>query len=96
MRHAIEDALVRALIVVVRFAPEVVVRAMGTSLGLIFYALDRAHRRIAEQNLASAFPARANGNRSRRVRPLRTAVVRSPQVQHVDAPTNDRARRCGR
>lgn len=59
MRHALEHALVRALLVFVRLAPGTVVRAMGTLLGLTFYVLDRAHRRIAERNLATAFPARS-------------------------------------
>lgn len=63
MRHGIEDALVRALVQVVRFAPDRVVRAMGTTLGFAFYVLDGAHRRIAERNLAMAFPARPAAER---------------------------------
>ncbi len=48
----------RALIGIVRLMPDAVVRAFGTALGLAFYTVDGAHRRIAERNLASAFPMR--------------------------------------
>jgi KDO2-lipid IV(A) lauroyltransferase len=55
--------IVRALIVIVRVTPDVIVRAAGTVLGLAFYVIDRPHRRIAERNLAAAFPARPAGER---------------------------------
>ena len=58
MRHRLEYALVRLLIGVVRIMPDAVVRGSGTLLGLAFYAIDRAHRRIAQKNLAAAFPVR--------------------------------------
>lgn len=58
MRHQLEYLIVRGLIGAVRVMPDVLVRAMGHALGLAFYTLDRAHRRIAERNLATAFPAR--------------------------------------
>jgi KDO2-lipid IV(A) lauroyltransferase len=63
MRHRIEYLLVRALIALVRIAPGPLVRAGGTVLGLTFYTVDRAHRRIAQRNLATAFPARAASER---------------------------------
>jgi KDO2-lipid IV(A) lauroyltransferase len=44
------------------------VRATGTAIGLAFYALDRAHRRIAERNLAAAFPVRPEAERRAIVR----------------------------
>jgi KDO2-lipid IV(A) lauroyltransferase len=50
-----------ALIVVraaVRLLPWAIVRGAGTLLGLTFYGLDGAHRRIAVGNLERAFPAR--------------------------------------
>lgn len=65
MRHKVEYALVRVLIAIVRIAPDTVVRGMGTLLGLAFYALDGAHRRIAVRNLATAFPARSAVERRR-------------------------------
>src|SRR4051812_26184371 len=63
MRHRIEYWLVRALIAAVRVTPDVLVRGGGTLVGLTFYTIDRAHRRIAERNLATAFPARAAAER---------------------------------
>jgi len=47
MRHRLEYVLVRALIALMRLTPAFLVRAAGTSLGLAFYTLDGAHRRIA-------------------------------------------------
>jgi KDO2-lipid IV(A) lauroyltransferase len=38
-------------------------RASGTVLGLTFYTVDRAHRRIAQRNLATAFPSRSASER---------------------------------
>src|SRR4051812_9513347 len=63
MKHRLEYAIVRALIAIVRMLPDAVVRGWGTLLGLAFYTLDRAHRRIAERNLAAAFPARPAAER---------------------------------
>lgn len=63
MRHRLEYALVRALLALVRVVPDPLVRASGTGLGLLFYAIDGAHRRIAWQNLATAFPQRSEAER---------------------------------
>ena len=63
MKHRIEYALVRGLIGVVRLMPDALVRASGTILGLTFYAIDRSHRRIAQRNLATAFPLRTESER---------------------------------
>jgi Kdo2-lipid IVA lauroyltransferase/acyltransferase len=63
MKHRIEYALVRMLIAIVRVMPDVLVRASGTLLGLGFYTVDRAHRRIAQRNLAAAFPGRSDEDR---------------------------------
>jgi KDO2-lipid IV(A) lauroyltransferase len=63
MRYRLEYVAVRALIGLVRVMPDVVVRGCGTLLGLTFYTVDRAHRRIAKRNLAVAFPARSAGER---------------------------------
>jgi KDO2-lipid IV(A) lauroyltransferase len=64
MRHLLEYALVRSLLAIVRVTPDVLVRAAGTALGLAFYAVDGAHRRIALQNLATAFPQRSPSERT--------------------------------
>ena len=63
MRHRIEYALVRSLLTLVRVMPDALVRGLGTALGLAFFAVDRAHRRIAVRNLARAFPQRRAAER---------------------------------
>jgi len=63
MRHRLEYVIVRLIIAVVRFMPDALVRACGTAIGLTFYAVDRAHRRIAQRNLATAFPIRSPAER---------------------------------
>ena len=65
MKHRLEYAIVRALVTIVRIMPDAVVRAWGTALGLTFYTIDRAHRRIAERNLEAAFPARPRSEERR-------------------------------
>ena len=60
--------LVRALIAIVSVTPGVLVRAAGTMFGFVFYALDGRHRRIAERNLAIAFPSRPEQERRAIVR----------------------------
>jgi Kdo2-lipid IVA lauroyltransferase/acyltransferase len=52
--------LVRAL---VRVMPWAAVRGVGRALGILFYALDRKHRRVTLDNLARAFPARSERER---------------------------------
>ena len=62
MKHRLEYALVTALIAVVRVMPDALVRARGTLLGLrVLHRSIGAHRRIAQRNLAAAFPARTGG-----------------------------------
>ena len=54
--------------VLVRLMPDPVVRGCGSLLGLAFYTFDRPHRRIAERNLAAAFPLRSASERREIVR----------------------------
>ncbi len=68
MRHRLEYLGVRTLIGLVRVMPDALVRGCGNLLGLAFYTIDRAHRRIAERNLAAAFPVRPPAERRRIVR----------------------------
>jgi KDO2-lipid IV(A) lauroyltransferase len=68
VRHAVEYAAVRALIAVVRLMPAPLVERCGAFVGLVFYTADRAHRRVAERNVAAAFPARAPAERRAIVR----------------------------
>jgi KDO2-lipid IV(A) lauroyltransferase len=63
VRHLIEYALVQVVRAVVWLLPIRVVRAAGTMVGWTFYALDRVHRRVAETNLATAFPQRTPAER---------------------------------
>ena len=58
MKHRFEDLLVGAAIGAVRVLPHRIVRWIGSSLGLLVYAVDAPHRRTAAQNLAVAFPTR--------------------------------------
>jgi Kdo2-lipid IVA lauroyltransferase/acyltransferase len=63
VRHLLEYLIVRTIIAVVRFMPHRLVRAVGTFIGLAFYASDRAQRRVARRNLATAFPVRSEAER---------------------------------
>ena len=63
MRHRLEYLVGRTLLAVVRVLPDSLVHLSGSAFGLMFFALDRAHRRITERNLATAFPVRSAGER---------------------------------
>lgn len=63
MKQQIEYLIVRTLTAVVRVLPDSIVRGGGRLLGLAFYAIDGAHRRIARRNLAAAFPQRSDAER---------------------------------
>jgi Kdo2-lipid IVA lauroyltransferase/acyltransferase len=67
MRHALEYLL---YLIVKTFSamPAPVVRACTGLFGLLWYTFDRARRRIAEANLASAFPLRSASERRTIVR----------------------------
>lgn len=62
-RHRLELAAVRGVGAVAGVAPWFVVRWAGAALGLMFYALDRPHRRVALANLEQCFPARPASER---------------------------------
>jgi len=63
MRHQLEYLAVKSVEFVVRPLPLPAVRRIGEALGLMFYLVDRVHRRIARANLELAFPARGAGER---------------------------------
>src|SRR5262249_35340061 len=65
MRHRLEYVVVRVTLATVRVMPDAVVRAFGRAIGMIFYAADGAHRRIAYRNLSTAFPLRSARERRR-------------------------------
>ena len=63
MIRALEFAAVRMVAAIVSPLPMRAVRRCGAALGRTVYAVDRAHRRIALENLAAAFPARPEAER---------------------------------
>jgi KDO2-lipid IV(A) lauroyltransferase len=65
LKDRLEYLAVKTLMVGVRAIPAPLVERAGALLGLLFYTFDRAHRRVAEHNVAAAFPARSP--RERRV-----------------------------
>ena len=58
-RHRFEYWTVRAVRAIVRVVPDGVSRALGATLGLLFFVVDGRHRRIAERQLRAAFPRRS-------------------------------------
>ena len=58
-----EVMAVRVVAAIISLLPMSVVRRCGASIGRMAYSLDRTHRRIALENLASAFPARPEAER---------------------------------
>jgi KDO2-lipid IV(A) lauroyltransferase len=63
LKHHFEHAAVRAVLVCVRLIPAGFVERVGALFGLAFYVFDRPHRRVAERNVAAAFPSRPAGER---------------------------------
>ena len=63
MTRSLEFAAVRIVATVVSLLPMRAVRRCGAALGRLAYALDAAHRRIALENLAAAFPSRPERER---------------------------------
>jgi len=68
MIHQLEYLAVRTLIAVFRITPGWLVRATGALLGYTVYVFDRSRRRIADRNLAAAFPHRSTRERRHIVR----------------------------
>jgi len=63
MREAIEYWSVVFVRAVATRLPDSMVRGWGTILGLLFYAIDRPHRRVALTNLEQCFPNRSASER---------------------------------
>ena len=63
MRARLEYWAVVAVRGVARRLPDALVRASGSALGLVFYAVDRPHRRVALANLEQCFPKRPAAER---------------------------------
>ena len=63
MRYAVEYSLVAGVRAVACVLPDAVIRVWGAALGMIFYGIDRPHRRVALSNLKECFPARSDAER---------------------------------
>jgi Kdo2-lipid IVA lauroyltransferase/acyltransferase len=59
VRHRAEYIAVATVALIVRAMPLRVVRRLGEALGLVFYTVDRVHRRVAIGNLQVAFPKKS-------------------------------------
>jgi Kdo2-lipid IVA lauroyltransferase/acyltransferase len=59
VRYRLEYALVVAVRGTVRVLPDAVARGIGTAIGLVFFAIDPGHRRLAVSQLRAAFPTRS-------------------------------------
>jgi Kdo2-lipid IVA lauroyltransferase/acyltransferase len=59
MRYRLEYLAVRSVAVMIRALPLSTVRRLGEALGVMFYLIDRVHRRIALANLQVAFPKKS-------------------------------------
>ena len=70
MRHQLEYLAVLFVRALAGILPRALVRPAGTLVGLAFYAGDRVHRRIADTNLATAFPQRTPAERRAIVRQM--------------------------
>jgi len=68
VKHRLEYFGVRLLLALAHLLPAPLVRPFGTFVGLAAYTVDRRHRRIAERNLAVAFPTRSPRERRAIVR----------------------------
>lgn len=68
MRQRLEYIAVAAIRRLAALLPSSILLLFGRTLGLIFYALDGTHRRVALENLAAAFPRRSAAERRAIVR----------------------------
>lgn len=62
-RHRVEYAAVAAVAGIVGALPGPLARAAGSGIGLVAYAVDARHRRLALANLEAAFPRRTSRER---------------------------------
>jgi KDO2-lipid IV(A) lauroyltransferase len=63
VRHWLEYVAVRALVALIALMPASLIIPCGRALGRAWYAVDRSRRRIADANLAAAFPLRSPAER---------------------------------
>jgi len=60
LRHRLEYGLVMAMRPIAGILSEPLARALGAAIGLAFYTIDPAHRRLAVAQLRAAFPVRTD------------------------------------
>jgi Kdo2-lipid IVA lauroyltransferase/acyltransferase len=65
MKHRLEYVAARTILTLVRAVPSAILRPMGSAIGVVAYAIDGSHRRIAAENVAAAFPGRTPSERRR-------------------------------
>jgi KDO2-lipid IV(A) lauroyltransferase len=63
VRHQLEYLAVRALVAIIGVMPAPLVRGCAKLLGFAWYTFNRSRRRIAQANLAAAFPLRSPSER---------------------------------
>jgi KDO2-lipid IV(A) lauroyltransferase len=68
VKHRLEYFAVRLVIAVVRALPAAMVDRAGALVGGLVYLFDVTHRRVAERNVAAAFPGRSAAERRQIVR----------------------------
>lgn len=68
LRHRLEYVAVRGAVALAAGLPPAWADACGSTVGRLFYALDRRHRRIALENVAAAFPTRSTDDHEAIVR----------------------------
>jgi KDO2-lipid IV(A) lauroyltransferase len=61
LRHRVEYGVVLAVRAISRSLPDAAAHRFGAIIGLAFYYLDGAHRRLATEQLGAAFPVRTPG-----------------------------------
>jgi KDO2-lipid IV(A) lauroyltransferase len=58
-RHRVEYRAALAVRALVRILPDALSRAFGAALGMLFFAVDMRHRRVAQTQLRAAFPRKS-------------------------------------
>ena len=75
MKHWLEYVAVRVLVAILGVMPASLVRTCATLLGTSWYVVNGSRRRIAEANLAAAFPLRSKAERRSIIRAAFTHFI---------------------
>lgn len=60
LQYRVEYAAVAIARAIIAVCPDALVSAIGTGIGVMFWAVDRGHRRLAFRQLRAAFPAKTD------------------------------------